>query len=166
MKRNVPLCFLLVVMFWYLNMEYDVKWVKSRSDPFSVLCGTKQGGILSPDFFSIYMGMGMGMGIGCHILQQFIACFLFADDMSLIGPTRASLQLLLNACAEYCNKFCLKFNVGKTQVMVFGKLSTSVSSIAKITLQDVRIEYIKSCKYLGFYIDCHCIWKTSFFLYK
>ena len=92
------------------------------------------------------------MGIGCHILQQFIACILFADDMSLIAPTRASLQLLLNACAEYCNKFCLKFNVGKTQVMVFGKLSTSVSSIAKITLQDVTIEYIKSCKYLGFYI--------------
>ena len=92
------------------------------------------------------------MGIGCHIIRKFIACILFADDMSLIAPTRASLQRLINACADYCTKFCLKFNVGKTQVMVFGKLSSSLSLIAKISLQDVTIEYVKSCKYLGFHI--------------
>ena len=44
MDRNVPLCFLLLVMFWYLNMEYDVKWASSKSNSFRVLCGTKQGG--------------------------------------------------------------------------------------------------------------------------
>ena len=94
-QRNVPLCFLLIVMFWYLNMEYNVKWARSHSDSFQVLCGTKQGGILSPDFFSIYIDdliiILKGMGIGCHILQKFIACILFADDMSLIAPTRASV---------------------------------------------------------------------------
>ena len=84
--------------------------------------------------------------------KKFIACILFADDMTLLAPTRSSLQLLLNACAAYCSQYCLKFNVGKTQVMVFGKLSASLSSIAKISLQDVPIEYVKSCKYLGFYI--------------
>ena len=55
MERNVPLCFLLLIVCWYSNMEYNVKWAKTYSDPFRVLCGTKQGGILSPDFFAIYI---------------------------------------------------------------------------------------------------------------
>ena len=42
-------------MFWYMNMIYDVKWAKAKSNSFAVLCGTKQGGILSPDFFAIYI---------------------------------------------------------------------------------------------------------------
>ena len=36
--------------------------------------------------------------------------------------------------------------------MVFGKLNSNLSSVAKISLQDVTIEYVKACKYLGFYI--------------
>ena len=79
-QRNVPLCFLLIVMFWYLNMEYDVKWASARSNSFRVLCGTKQGGILSPDFFSIYINdliiLLKRSGIGCHIIRQFIACMM------------------------------------------------------------------------------------------
>ena len=164
-QRKVPLCFLLIIMFWYCNMEYDVKWSSARSDSFSVLCGTKQGGILSPDFFSIYIDdliiILKRMGIGCHILRQFIACILFADDVSLIAPTRNSLQRLLNACAEYCLKFCLKFNISKTKVIVFGKLSKSLSSLAKISFQGETIEYVETCKYLGFHIISHIHFKFS-----
>ena len=41
MERNVPLCFLLIIMFWYSNMHYNVKWANSCSSLFHVLCGTK-----------------------------------------------------------------------------------------------------------------------------
>ena len=76
MERKVPLCFLLIIMFWYLNMQYDYKWGSSHSDYFKVLCGTKQGGILSPDFFSIYIMdlIKILSKIGCHIIDRFIAC--------------------------------------------------------------------------------------------
>ena len=131
MERNVPLCFLMVVLFWYLNMEYNCKWAESLSDHFEVLCGTKQGGILSPDFFSIYIDdlvkILRASGIGCHILRRFLACILFADDMSLIAPTRGSMQQLLDICFEYGRKFCLQFNVNKTKAMVFGRSSKVMS---------------------------------------
>ena len=95
MDQKVPLCFLLIIMFWYLNMEYNVKWAEVRSNSFPVLCGTKQGGILSPDFFAVYINdliiILKKMGIGCHMINFFIACILFADDMSLIAPTREAL---------------------------------------------------------------------------
>ena len=127
MERNVPLCFLLIVMYWYLNMQYDCRWDGVKSELFDVLCGTKQGGILSPDFFSIYIDDLIlklrSLKIGCHILQKFIACILFADDLSLIAPTRGSMQQLLDACADYGRMYCLNFNVSKTKITVFGKIS-------------------------------------------
>ena len=161
MDRGVPLCFLMTIMFWYLNMEYIVKWASSFSIPFDVKCGTKQGGILSPDFFAIYINDLIlrlkATGIGCHVIRRFIACLLFADDVSLIAPTRASLQHLLNICADYCFAFCLRFNVSKTKIMLFGKISKSVSDCAKISLNGEEIDYVTCCKYLGFHIvsDVH-----------
>ena len=165
MNRKVPLCFLLIIMFWYLNMEYNVKWSKSRSNSFKVLCGTKQGGVLSPDFFAVYINDLIEMlkctGIGCHMISLFIACLLFADDMSVIAPTREALQQLLNICANYCEKFCLKFNVAKTKVMVFGKLSRTVSSLARISICGEFVDYVEKCKYLGFYLISHDHFKFS-----
>ena len=73
MDRHVPLCFLMVIMFWYMNMIYDVKWAKAKSNSFAVLCGTKEGGIFSPEFFSIYINdliiILKGMGVGCHTVE-------------------------------------------------------------------------------------------------
>ena len=156
MDRKVPLCFLLLIMFWYLNMQYNVKWSNARSDSFRVKCGTKQGGILSPDFFAVYINdliiFLKSMGIGCHMINVFIACLLFADDMSLIAPTREALQQLIDACAAYCLRFCLRFNVAKTKVIVFGKLSRNLPSLAKIHINGESVEYVESCKYLGFHL--------------
>ena len=146
-------------------MEYNVKWSKVYSDSFPVKCGTKQGGILSPDFFAIYLNDLINLlkatGVGCHITRRFIACLHFADDVSLIAPTRSSLQQLLNICAEYCRDFCLKFNIAKTKIMVFGKLSKSVDSLAKISLYGEEITYVKTCKYLGFHVVSHVHFSVS-----
>ena len=45
MKQNVPLCFLLSVMFLYLNMSCLVEWKSEFSNSFDIPTGTKQGGI-------------------------------------------------------------------------------------------------------------------------
>ena len=167
MDRNVPLGFLLVVMFWYLNMEYECKWGSSYSERFPVLCGTKQGGILSPDFFALYINdlikILRASGIGCHVLRKFIACILFADDMSLAAPTRHCLQQLLDICAKYCQKFCLKFNVKKTKVITFGKLCSNTDSLAKLHVDNVPIDFVNSYRYLGFNIvsDVHFKFSSS-----
>ena len=153
MKRNVPLCFLLIIMFW------------SRSKRFAVLCGTKQGGILSPDFFSLYINdlikLLRASKIGCHMLRIFIACILFADDMSLIAPTRTCLQKLLDICYDYCSKFCLKFNVNKTKVIVFGKCVSNLDLLANVQINGVPLVYVRSYRYLGFHIISDSKFKFS-----
>ena len=51
LERKVPLCFLLIIIFWHLNMKCRVKWGNALSEEFKVPLGTKQGGISSPVFF-------------------------------------------------------------------------------------------------------------------
>ena len=165
MERKVPLCFLLIIIYWYMNMQYDCRWDKSKSEFFLVLCGTKQGGILSPDFFSLYVDdlikILRSMKIGCHILQKFIAIILFADDTTLIAPTRGSMQQLLDVCAEYGRKYCLNFNAKKSKVMLFGKTFKSTDLIAPLHLGDDTVEFVSSMRYLGFHIQSDCSFKFS-----
>ena len=118
MRRNVPLCFLLCVMHLYLNMSCTVKWKTSKSEVFEVPTGTKQGGILSPSFFALYMhdliDKLKSSGYGAHVIQACIACIFFADDIVLLSPSRHGLQRLLDISVSYCTKFCLDFNVKKS----------------------------------------------------
>jgi hypothetical protein len=87
-------------------------------------------GVLSPDFFAIYIDdlilILKQSGIGCHILNIFLACIPFADDMSLLDPTRDALPL------RYCKQFCLQFNVKKTKVIVFEKISRHLDTLLLI----------------------------------
>ena len=48
MDRGVPLCFLKIISYWYLNMKSRCRWGDAYSDSFDVLSGVKQGGVLSP----------------------------------------------------------------------------------------------------------------------
>ena len=117
-ERNVPLCFLKLMIYWYLNMQTRCFWRDAYSDYFDVVTGTKQGGVLSPRIFSMYMDNLIqrlkDSGIGCHILNVFLACLLYADDMCLIAPSRGAMQQLLLICEQYCDEYCLSFNIKKS----------------------------------------------------
>ena len=80
------------------------------------------------------IGILRSMKIGCHILRKFIAIILFADDTTLIAPTRGSMQQLLDVCAEYGRKYCLNFNVKKSKVVLFGMTFKSTDLIALLHL--------------------------------
>ena len=75
-KRNVPLCILLCLVFWYLNMSCVIKWDTELSRSFPVPLGVKQGGINSPEFFSCYLDglvqLSRDKGIGCHAYNFFL----------------------------------------------------------------------------------------------
>ena len=85
----------------------------------------RQGGVLSPHLFAIYIddliGILRGLKVGCHIINTFVAALVYADDFCLLAPSRSALQLLLDACVEYGNEWCVSYNPGKSKVMIFGK---------------------------------------------
>ena len=134
-------------------MISSVKWESASSRPFNVPLGIKQGGINSPDFFSIYVDdltrLLRSKGSGCHMYRLFVAAILFADDICLIAPTRSSLQELIDCCSDYCHKFCLTFNPKKSKVVVFSPRTIDTKNFARISLNGIHIEYVNSVKYLG-----------------
>ena len=132
-------------------MKCRVKWGNSFSEPFIIPLGTKQGGISSPGYFSLYVNdlifLLRKSGVGCHLIKWFIGCILFADDIALISPTRAGLQKMIDICVAYCNKFCLQFNPKKSKCMVFGK--NYKEYVAPVVMNSSSIEFVVEWKYLG-----------------
>ena len=101
MDRGVPLCFLKLIVYWYSNMKSRVRWESSYSNYFDVLSGIKQGGVLSPRIFIIYVNDLIvrlrTAGVGCHLFSLFVACIMYADDLCLIAP----LVEQCSSCSTY-----------------------------------------------------------------
>ena len=151
--RKVPLCILLCLVFWYLNMTSVVKWGSSVIRSFRVPLGVKQGGINSPEFFGCYIdGIALilrNLSIGCYLFGIFVGMLLFADDLCLLAPTRKALEVMISECAKFFTSLGLSFNAKKSRILVFSKNIIDYSILKPICIDGVAIDYVDSVKYLG-----------------
>ena len=152
MKRGVHLCWIRLLFYWYSNLSSVCKWLNSISDAFSVISGVRQGGVLSARFWAVYMDDLIKelrkSGMGCEILNYFIACILYADDVCLLAPSRKAMQKLLDICSNYALSWCILYNERKTKLMYFGKGYESFSC-TPIHLNGIALEFVNEWKYLG-----------------
>jgi len=65
---------------------------------FPILAGVRQGGLLSPALFAIYMDVLVSRlracGYGCKLLNDFFGCLLYADDIVLVAHTVSSMRFV------------------------------------------------------------------------
>ena len=105
---------------------------------------------MSPKFFALYVDDLIKLlrkkGIGCHLLDLFVACIMFADDVALVAPSRSALQKMMDICCNYCDKYCLEFNPKKSKAMTFGK---GLATPAKLSLKGHDIDFVQEWNYLG-----------------
>ena len=52
---NTPVLIVRILMDWYQRQSICVKWGKRTSEHFSIINGVRQGGVLLPQLFAIYM---------------------------------------------------------------------------------------------------------------
>ena len=92
----------------------QVKWGSCLSAPFSVGNGVRQGGLLSPALFNLYMDeLSVKLSkcmTGCMIGNSLVNHFMYADDLAIVSPSSAGFQQLLNICTEYGVKYDVKYN--------------------------------------------------------
>ena len=76
--------------------------------------GTRQGSVLSPALYSIYMDEILvtlrNLGVGCYVGEVFMGAMGYADDLVLLAPTRTAMQMMLKACEDFGTKNNLLFS--------------------------------------------------------
>ena len=79
---------------WLENCFLSVKWNDFYSAPFVVKFGVRQGSVLSPFLFYVYLNDISES----HTLIPRSCVILYADDILLIAPSIGELQRMLHDC--------------------------------------------------------------------
>ena len=115
--------YLRLLMKTYEEQQIRIRWNNSISDYFTIINGVKQGGVLSPVLFSIYLDQLITqlshLGMGFYMNGLFTGVFIYADDITLLAPSRASMVLMLEKCESFALTHDILFNAAKTKYMIF-----------------------------------------------
>ena len=87
------------------------------SDSFDIRCGLRQGCVLSPCLFSLFImdlaGVLERKGLGVKDRGQWMGSCLFADDIVLLAGSAVELQTMLDEVAIFASRWHLIFNPKK-----------------------------------------------------
>ena len=94
-----------VLIYAYEKQYSWVRWGTQKSSEFSITNGTRQGAILSPALFTVYVQELLDRlqqsGAGCYLGSTFLEATAWADDFLLTAPSRGSMQQMLDIASNY-----------------------------------------------------------------
>ena len=136
----------------YTNQACCVKWDNVKSDNFSVQNGVKQGGVLSPILFSIYLDTLLhdlsSCGHGCYIGTNFMGAFAYADDLVLLSPNLQGLRNMIKVCEKFSLDYDIVFNPSKSKMLLFN----ATNDFVPLKMKGEVIPISNGEKHLGNYI--------------
>ena len=143
-------------MIFFLVGVINVKWGDETSASFSISNGVKQGGVILPLLFSLYIDelflLLKQSGLGCHVGLTYAGAFGYADDIALVAPSlSSSLKQMISICEEFAKCHSIVFNPSKTKLLCFNL--DPLSEIPPIYLNGVQISIVEHEKHLGNYVS-------------
>jgi len=156
MKRFIPVTLLEMLENWLSGSFAFVKWYDSHSTIFSICFGVRQGSVLSPYLFSVYIdddGKFGDVRNGCFVL-------LYADDILLITSSVSALQRLVTACEKVLLELDMSLNPGKSCCIHicprYDKICTNI-----VMFNGRQLTWVNELRYLGIFIVSACNFKIS-----
>ena len=117
---------------------------------FVINCGVKQGGILSPFLFNLFIDdliwQCTNLDVGALYEGLNVNILVYADDITIISPVDSHLQRLLDVCSEYSDSWLIRFNPKKSNIITFGN---HLFPKTEFFLGKTKIDHSDKIKYLG-----------------
>ena len=108
---------LKIIESWFNTSFTCVRWGRHWSAFFKLTAGVRQGGVLSPKLFAIFVDdlsqKVNSPDLGCHMSLQCTSIFLYADDILLVAPSVHMLQEMLNCCETELMWLDMRINAKK-----------------------------------------------------
>ncbi len=152
------------IMIYYAQSEIIVCLNGEFSESFKSTVGVRQGGVMSPRLFAIYIHdliktiskMKKGLRVG----NLSIDIIGYADDILIVSNILLNLQDMLSEIESYCNLHEIKVNGDKTVLMIINKWckrnnkeETMDINQFKPKLQNIELAENYVIKYLGVEIE-------------
>ena len=119
--------------------------------------GVKQGGILSPYLFNVYMNEVSvnfnKLQIDCFYAGTIMNHMMHADDLCVFSLSVAGLRKLTDCCAEYGNMFDITYSANKSFSMVIDNKPEDKKNIHSVVINNHTLPHTEKCKYLGHIIN-------------
>eukprot|EP00914_Ancora_sagittata_P021634 GHVO01042902.1.p1 GENE.GHVO01042902.1~~GHVO01042902.1.p1 ORF type:complete len:346 (+),score=-14.08 GHVO01042902.1:235-1272(+) len=107
----------------YISQSMLVRWQGIKSEAFNCSNGVKQGGVLSPVLFCVYMDALLNAlqecHVGCHINNEYAGALSYADDLTLLAPSFAAMREMLKVCELFSREYDVLFNGTKSVSLLF-----------------------------------------------
>lgn len=122
------------------------------TDVFTMENGIRQGDVLAPTMFNIYVDSLLqdikASGLGVQFGDELISALMYADDLTIMASTEEDLQTMINVVHEWCLKWRLQVNVSKTNVVHLRPQRVEQTGY-EFTFGDDKLPIVTHLKYLG-----------------
>ena len=154
LQNNINGKFYELIKNLYSKSNCYIKLGSRRTRSFNYLRGVRQGCILSPLLFNLYLNElsflldnatrtdPIILPNGCKLSH-----LLYADDLVLLSKSREGLQNCINSVSDFCTKWQMTVNEKKSKVMIFSKKRFKQNPT--FTFNRKEIQTVQEFTYLG-----------------
>ena len=116
---RLPAVITRILMFVYTQQSAYARWGSAISAPFTLSNSTRQGSVISPAIWCVYMEDLIArlrrLGLGCTVHGVYMGVTVYADDVVLLAPTRNALSEMLKVTEVLPRSTKLYFQQTRTQ---------------------------------------------------
>ena len=159
-QRGIPPDIIYLLLHYMRNQRARVLWNGEKGQYLYIDKGVRQGGILSPTLFKLYIDHILEeilkLNIGCKLGLLRVNIIAYADDIVLLANSKENLGILYELFKSKVQSMGLMINQNKSKCMIFKREGLPCQT-TKLTMSGDELEVVPSYKYLGHHIESNLI---------